>query len=192
MLTVGRRKTLQVCNSNLLLLTNRSFLQLSVFACLVPANDLPCTAEPRHTPTPVAFFSTRAGGRVRSVAGGRSYSAAVTADGRVLKWGLNRKPASSLKNEHHRHVAVARACGRRNDRTEEDGVGAVEAFTPRLVAGLGVEVWGSASFSCKKILSEASIQVAPRIDDVLLRSGGWNKGVCRSKQIEKDRLQGGG
>ncbi|CAM9277211.1 unnamed protein product, partial [Hapterophycus canaliculatus] len=43
--------------------------------------------EPRYAPTLVAFSSTSAGGRVRSVAGGRSYSAAVTAEGRVLKWG---------------------------------------------------------------------------------------------------------
>ncbi|CAM9328498.1 unnamed protein product, partial [Scytosiphon promiscuus] len=95
--------------------------------------------EPRHIPTLVDLFATPAGGRVRSAGGGRSYSAAVTTDGHVFRWGLNRKPKSLIQEEHDYHNTVVGACGRRNSCIGEDGAVTVEASVPQRVPGTGVE-----------------------------------------------------
>ncbi|CAM9409044.1 unnamed protein product, partial [Ectocarpus sp. 8 AP-2014] len=87
-------------------------------------------AEPRHTPTRVAFFATPAGGRIRFAAGGRTYSAAVTLDGRVFKWGLERK-----LRPPRRSTTEGGGSSRGHSPSEEDGVTAVEASVPRLVIG---------------------------------------------------------
>ncbi|CBJ27252.1 conserved unknown protein [Ectocarpus siliculosus] len=92
-------------------------------------------AGPRHTPTRVAFFATPAGGRIRSATGGRTYSAAVTVDGRVFKWGLDRKFRLP-----HRSATEGGGSSRGHSPSEGDGVTAVEASIPRLVIGDGVEV----------------------------------------------------
>lgn len=69
-----------------------------------------------------------------SVAGGQTCSAATTADGRLFKWGLNSHGSSrSLSDEH-----MGEEPG--SDPTEEIGGAAIEVFTPRQVAGVGMEV----------------------------------------------------
>lgn len=96
--------------------------------------------EHRQTPTRVAFFTTPAGVRVRSVAGGRTYSAAATVDGRVFKWGLTR-PARPLRGNMHSRDGEG-VEGRGNDPSERNGEAAVEASVPRQVAGVGMEASG--------------------------------------------------
>lgn len=98
-----------------------------------PCKCFPRRIEPRHTPTRVAFFATPAGGRVRSVAGGRVYSAAVTVDGRVFKWGLNRPGRPSHGNEH-------RMDSRGDDLGEADEGAAVQVSVPHQVSGNSMEV----------------------------------------------------
>lgn len=92
----------------------------------------------------MAFFTTPASVRVRSVTGGRSYSAAVTVDGRVFKWGLNRPARSSHGSKHSREGEGGE--DRSNSPSEEDGEAAVEASVPRQVTGVGVEVRGCLIF----------------------------------------------
>lgn len=60
-------------------------------ACNFLSNDHAAREDGRDLPARVAFFSTPAGGRVCSVAGGREYTAAVTSDGRLFAWGSQRK-----------------------------------------------------------------------------------------------------
>ncbi|CAM9356733.1 unnamed protein product [Ectocarpus sp. 12 AP-2014] len=91
-------------------------------------------AEPRHSPTRVAFFATLFGGRIRSATGGRTYSAAVTVDGRVFKWGLERK-----FRPPRRSATEGGSSSRGHSPSEEDEVTAAEASVPRLVIGDGVE-----------------------------------------------------
>lgn len=94
--------------------------------------------EPRHTPTRVAFFTTPAGVGVRSAAGGRTYSAVATVDGRVFKWGLHRTARPPRDgNKHSRDGGGGE--DRRNDPSEGDGEAAVEASVPRQAAGVGVK-----------------------------------------------------
>lgn len=101
------------------------------------ANVPPAGIEPRHTPTRVAFFTTRDGFRVRSAAGGRTYSAVTTVDGRVFKWGMR----SATKTRDKGYGGDDKGGeDRGNDPSEKDEVSAVEASVPHQVAGFGVEV----------------------------------------------------
>lgn len=109
-------------------------------ACRLPLRTLNPPLEPRHIPTRVDFFTTPAGARVCSVAGGRTYSAVATVDGRVFKWGLNRPARPSPGNRHSRDGEGGE--GRGNDPSEENGEAAIEASVPRQVAGVGMEVSG--------------------------------------------------
>lgn len=102
--------------------------------------------EPRHAPTRVDFFTTSAGVRVHSVAGGQTYSAVATVDGRVFKWGLYRAARRSRGNKHSRDGEGGEDQG--NDPSEEDGEAAVEASVPRQVAGVGMEASGLVT--CRK------------------------------------------
>lgn len=93
--------------------------------------------EPRHIPTRVAFFRTPASVGVRSIAGGQTYSAVATVDGRVFKWGLNRPARLSGGTKHSRDRDGGE--GQDHDRSEEDGEAAIEASVPRQVAAVGME-----------------------------------------------------
>lgn len=99
-----------------------------------------CFAEPRNVPTRVAFFSTPAGGRVRSATGGRSFSAAVTVDGRLFKWGLE----SQAGIERAGGAGIVEGVGEsRSGARSEDTIAAadiVESSVPRPVANVGIEV----------------------------------------------------
>lgn len=86
------------------------------------------------------FFTTPAGVRVRSVAGGRTYSAVATVDGRVFKWGLNPASRPSCGNKHSR--GGEGGVDRDDGPSEEDREAAIEASIPRHVAGFGMEASG--------------------------------------------------
>lgn len=106
-------------------------------ACRLPLQTLNPPLEPRHIPTRVAIFTTPAGARVRSVAGGQTYSAVATVDGRVFKWGLNRPAGRSHGSEHSRDVEGGESRG--SNPREENEEAAMEASVPRQVAGVGME-----------------------------------------------------
>lgn len=100
--------------------------------------------EPRHSPTLVAFFASPAGGRVCHIAGGRTCSAATTADGRLFKWGLTSKGGHSCVDEYSGEES---SC----DPDEEHGSAAIENSIPRQAAGVGMAVSSvsSTSFTMK-------------------------------------------
>ena len=89
--------------------------------------------EPRHSPTRVELFSSPAGDRVCSITGGRTCSAATTADGRLFKWGLNSKGSNSCAGEYSGEES---SC----DLNEERGSAALENSTPHQVGGVGIAV----------------------------------------------------
>lgn len=97
--------------------------------------------EPRHVPTHVGFLSTPDGGRIASVVGGRTFSAATTADGKVFKWGLNCQVGRWQAGESRRGEAGGESQG--DIRNEDNGRTAIEASIPRQVAGVGLEVTNS-------------------------------------------------
>lgn len=113
--------------------------------------------EPRHIPTRVTFFATPAGGRVRHAAGGRTYSAATTVDGRVFKWGLNRTVRPSRGDEHI--TDEEGSDGRGDHLSEADEVAAVQVSVPCQVDGIGIEVSGSTFYVLNQIFT-ASIVVS--------------------------------
>lgn len=94
----------------------------------------------------MAFFTTRGGNRVRSAAGGRTYSAVTTVDGRVFKWGIWRTATGARRGKECSRDEEGEGGEDRGGNVpseEEDGVCAsVEASVPRQVAGLGMEVSG--------------------------------------------------
>ncbi len=98
----------------------------------------------------MAFFTTRGGNRVRSAAGGRTYSAVTTVDGRVFKWGIRRTATEARGNGSSRDEEGVEDRG--DGPSEEDGVCVVEASVPRQVAGLGMEVSDSMWCSLRRWL----------------------------------------
>lgn len=89
--------------------------------------------EPRRSPTRVALFSSPAGDRVCSITGGRTCSAATTADGRLFKWGLNSKDRHWCADEYSGEEP---SC----DPNEERESAALENSIPRQVGGVGIAV----------------------------------------------------